>query len=102
MKTAARHAEFAAAADNITGVHMHLHHALNCLVGPDGVSFDADAMNPCEGMGNGAIPDSANDAAKQALQKAVRQAESGLSSQDLASAQQAARKTGEILKAQDM
>ena len=102
VKTAAQHAELAAASDNLAGVYMHLHHTLNCLVGPDGVSFDADAMNPCESMGNGAIPDSADDTAKQALQEAVREAESGLSSQDLASAQQAARNTSEMLQAHDM
>ena len=39
------------------GVQAHLHHTLNCLVGPGGDGFDAKQMNPCAQAGNGAIPD---------------------------------------------
>src|ERR1700752_2576602 len=54
---AATHAGLAAQAADIGGVHTHLHHALNCLVGPKGTGFDAKEMNPCAQAGNGAIPD---------------------------------------------
>ena len=36
---------------------MHLHHTLNCLVGPQDKLFDASAGNPCQGQGNGYLPD---------------------------------------------
>src|SRR5690554_5726690 len=56
-KTASVHAGLAANSADIKGVHTHLHHSLNCLVGPDGDGFDESQMNPCEGMGKGAISD---------------------------------------------
>ena len=49
-------------------VQMHLHHAVNCLVGPAGKGFDASAGNPCGKAGAGAIPDSTDSAQKAKLQ----------------------------------
>lgn len=102
VKTATQHAGFAAEAGDIEGVHMHLHHTLNCLVGPDGKDFDADEMNPCQDMGNGAIPDTTDDAKKQALEEAAEKARAGLDSDDVADAQQAAADINEMLKSQEM
>lgn len=65
VKTAAMHAGLASQAANVEGVHTHLHHTLNCLVGPDGDGFDSDEMNPCGDMGNGAIPDTKDDDMKK-------------------------------------
>ena len=65
ITNAQTHAGLAAKAADINGVHMHMHHALNCLVGPGGDGFDAKQMNPCAQSGNGAIPDEM-DAAKKA------------------------------------
>src|SRR6476646_9621049 len=62
--TAATHAGLAAGASDLAGVHTHLHHALNCLVGPGGNGFDAKEMNPCAQSGKGAIPDT-TDATKK-------------------------------------
>lgn len=56
-ETAAQHAGFAAGSDGIDSVRAHMHHALNCLVGPDGEGFDASFGYPCDGMGGGAITD---------------------------------------------
>src|ERR1700687_3076084 len=39
------HATLAAEGSDIAGVHMHLHHAINCLVGPGGRGYDAKQMN---------------------------------------------------------
>src|SRR5579872_4193833 len=78
ISTAQTHAGLAAKAANIDGVHMHMHHALNCLVGPGGTGFDTTNMNPCAKSGNGAIPDSADAAQKTKLQSAVAQLNSGL------------------------
>jgi hypothetical protein len=62
---------------------MHLHHALNCLVGPAGKDFDASNANPCKAQGNGAIPDSTDAAKKQTLQHAARAANDALKDTDL-------------------
>ena len=36
ITTAAQHAGLAAQSGDIAGVHTHLHHTVNCLVGPGG------------------------------------------------------------------
>jgi hypothetical protein len=40
VATAARHAGLAAQAADLKGTQTHLHHVLNCLVGPKGQGFD--------------------------------------------------------------
>ena len=92
------HAGLAAKATAIDGVHMHLHHALNCLVGPSGTGFDAKQMNPCAHSGNGAIPDSTDEAKKKSLQAAADKAASGIAATDLATAQKDASETEAMLK----
>jgi hypothetical protein len=57
LKTAVTHAGFAAKYDTMREISLHLHHALNCLVGPQDQLFDAPAGNPCQGQGNGYLPD---------------------------------------------
>lgn len=88
--TAAQHAGFAAKSPKIEQVHMHLHHAVNCLVGPDGRDFDANQANPCKGKGNGAIPDATDPATKQHLMDALAVAKAGLATSDMAASTQAA------------
>ena len=70
----------------IDGVHMHLHHALNCLVGPGGAGFDATNANPCAKSGDGAIVDSTDAAQKAKLQTAVGQLNTGLAATDMTAA----------------
>jgi hypothetical protein len=57
LKTATTHAGFAAKYETLKEVTLHLHHTLNCLVGPQDKLFDAAAGNPCQGQGNGYLPD---------------------------------------------
>ncbi|WP_449428105.1 hypothetical protein [Rhodanobacter umsongensis] len=77
--TASAHAGMALGAADLKMVHTHLHHVINCLVGPSGKGFDADAGNPCQGMGQGAIVDARGDAATEArLHTALSQAEHGV------------------------
>jgi len=57
LKTAIAHAGYAEKAGAMTEVTMHLHHVLNCLVGPGDKMFDKAAGNPCQGQGNGIMPD---------------------------------------------
>jgi hypothetical protein len=97
IKTAATHASLAADAGALDGVHMHLHHALNCLVGPGGDGFDAKQINPCSGSGNGAIPDESDGAKKKSLEEVAAKLRTGIAESDLAKAQKTARQVGEML-----
>lgn len=98
VATAAQHAGLAAQATIVDTVHAHLHHTVNCLVGPTGAGFDAKQMNPCQGMGNGAIPDTADAGKKTALTEALATANAGLAASDLAAATKAAADTEAALK----
>lgn len=93
------HAGLAAKASDIAGVRQHLHHALNCLVGPAGTGFDAKEMNPCANAGNGAIPDSTDAAKKKALQTAADQLSTAIAENDADNAKQGAAKAADMLKA---
>jgi hypothetical protein len=86
INTAATHAGLAAKAPAVDGIHMHMQHALNCLVGPKGDGFNAGPGNPCASQGNGAIPDSADAAQKAKLTAAVATLKAGLASADQATA----------------
>lgn len=57
VATALTHAGFAAKYDTMKEVTLHLHHVVNCLVGPKDKMFDSSAGNPCDGQGNGALVD---------------------------------------------
>jgi len=57
LKTAITHSGFAAKYEAMKEVTLHLHHTVNCLVGPQDKMFDAAAGNPCQGQGNGYLPD---------------------------------------------
>lgn len=100
VDTAHTHAMLAHKATSVKMVHTHLHHVINCLVGPDGDAFDSSVANPCKGMGNGAIPDSSgNDAVQSKLKEALAAAQAGVKSDSLKTAQQKAAKAAETLKA---
>jgi hypothetical protein len=93
ITTAHTHAMLAANAASIDGVHVHLHHTLNCLVGPQGDGYDSKALNPCAHDGAGAIPDSASNAsAQKSLKAAAMTAQAGLAATDIASAKADATK----------
>lgn len=77
--TASAHAGMALGATDLKMAHTHLHHVINCLVGPSGEAFDADAGNPCKGQGQGALVDAKGDAATEArLHTALTEAEHGV------------------------
>jgi len=92
------HAEYAAQATDLKGAHMHMHHALNCLVGPNGAGFDAKEMNPCAGSGNGIIPDTADPAKKKPFQAAAEKAKAGIAENDFAKAKKIAEELSAMLK----
>ncbi|MBS0380816.1 MAG: hypothetical protein JSR56_00155 [Proteobacteria bacterium] len=100
VSTAHAHALMAQSATTLAEAHTHLHHVINCLVGPKGTGFDAKAGNPCQNQGDGAIADSASDQALHGkLQSALADAQSGLKSDSLSSAQQDAAKAAAALGA---
>lgn len=92
------HAGLAAKAATIEQAHMHLHHAVNCWVGAKGPGFDAKEANPCQALGDGAIPDATDPATKSKLATALTRAQAGLKSADLAGAQKAAAEAEAALK----
>ena len=96
--TAQMHADLAAHATDLSGVQMHLHHALNCLVGPGGAGYDPKQMNPCANAGKGAIPDSTDPAQKKELGAAADKLKTGIVAADLASAQKIATDCAAMLK----
>lgn len=69
IETAIQHAQFAAKVSSVDQTHLHLHHVVNCLVGPNGKDFDAKAGNPCKGQGDGAINDAKSGSDQQTLLK---------------------------------
>ncbi len=79
IRIAAQHARYAAQADGASGVHRHLQHTINCLVGKSGEGFDVSAGNPCHGKGNGALQDFQGDSATlRLLQQAHDLASTGV------------------------
>ena len=97
--TAGTHADLASQAADIAGVHMHLHHALNCLVGPAGDGFDPKEMNPCANTGAGALVDESDMTKKPALEAAAASARAGIATGDIAVARKDASDTAATLKA---
>jgi len=98
VTTAALHAGFAAAAKDMKDVRMHLHHTVNCLVGPAGAGFDTKEANPCKGQGEGAIPDTKDPGKLAALHDALVKANDGLKQNDMAAAQTDARAAQDLIK----
>jgi hypothetical protein len=95
--TAATHAGLAAKASDMKTTQMHLHHVVNCLVGPKGKGFDAAPGNPCKDQGNGAISDTKDPKQKKALQQALAKANAGLKAKDMTAAQKDAVQIQSIL-----
>lgn len=95
------HAGYAATSADMAGVQAHLHHALNCLVGPGGNGFDAKQMNPCAQAGKGAIPDTADAKKKAALEAAAAKARDALAETDMAKAKKSAGDIEAMLKKEE-
>ncbi|HEX4294683.1 MAG TPA: hypothetical protein VHZ29_11150 [Rhizomicrobium sp.] len=98
---AGMHAGFAAGAPDVAGAHAHLHHALNCIVGPSGDGFDAKEMNPCANAGKGAIADTISTSKKASLEAAAAKAREGIAAADLATAQKDASDLRVMLNKQE-
>jgi len=99
LSIAQNHAGMAAKATDMVMVQKHLHHAVNCLVGPGGAGFDEAAGNPCGKAGPGAIPDTTDAAVKAKLTTIAASAKAGVGNADLAAAQKAAKDTADAIAA---
>lgn len=104
VATAAQHAELASKAPDLDKVHMHLHHVINCMVGPKGKTYDDKPGNPCKDLGNGVMPDTKGmDKAKRAeYQKALNVARRGVKATKVETAQKDAAAASAILKKASM
>jgi hypothetical protein len=99
VATALQHAGMSAGSSKLEDVHMHLHHVINCLVGPSGDGYDSTAENPCKGQGTGAINDVDNKSKqRKKLDEAVKDANKGLKDNDLKKAQKEAKEVMEDLQ----
>lgn len=97
--TARAHALMAAGADSLKMAHAHLHHVINCLVGPHGSGYDKKAADPCKGMGDGALADAKqNQKLHHDLRRALHAAEAGLRTNELKRAQHDATRAADALK----
>jgi hypothetical protein len=78
LQTAIFHAsELAQRGNAVQASKLHVQHVINCLEGPNGSDFKQEAGFPCQGQGNGIIPDlkaaaadkmpGADEALKQAM-----------------------------------
>jgi len=99
IATATDHAGFAVASQNIGGIRMHLRHAVNCLVGPGAKDFNTSEVNPCEKLGNGAIPDTTSTTVKGKLEAAVVAAQAGIAAKDMGAAKKSASDVYAALRA---
>jgi hypothetical protein len=58
LQTAIFHAsELAQRGNSVQASKLHIQHVINCLEGPGGSNFKQEAGFPCQGQGNGIIPD---------------------------------------------
>ncbi len=93
VQTASAHAGMALGAKELKVAQMHLHHVINCLVGPASKAFDAQQADPCKGMGHGALVDAKGDVATEArLHTALMDAEHGVKATTLNDAHAEAQK----------
>ena len=102
LKTAVTHAGFAGKYDALKEVTTHLHHMVNCVVGPQDKMFDAAAGNPCQSQGNGFLPDlkakKGESAQYYQAQWAAEIASQGIASNNLQEAKAAAHVASLVLE----
>lgn len=92
------HAGYANDYADITQAHMHLHHSLNCLVGPNGAGYAPKEIDPCAHAGNGAIPDAKDPKTKAALEAAAKVVSSAIAETDIAKTKKLAAQATAMLK----
>lgn len=80
LQTAFFHAsELAQKGNAVAASKLHVQHVINCLEGPAGANYKQEAGYPCQGQGNGIIPD-----LKQAVAAKMPGADAALKEANLA------------------
>ncbi|MGH2396431.1 MAG: hypothetical protein ACRDFW_05470 [bacterium] len=106
LRTARTHALNAAGSEALGGAIDHLAHVVNCIEGSKGANYNSKAFNPCQGQGNGLIPDLQADSSRgradatKALdiaRQADRLAVDTLKLTDLARVKTAAKRVADLL-----
>ena len=96
FSTAAEHAGMAAEAEDLTEIHQHLQHVLNCLEGSTGQDYRKVPGNPC--AGKGALQTLPRDSANRVrAQKAIALARVGVTVHDVPPAHYVAQAVHAIL-----
>ena len=98
IAAAAIHAGLSAESTTLQVANMHLHHTLNCLVGPSGTGFNSSYFNPCAHLGHGAIPDSGNSRETLKLRHIAEQVRTALKDGQLRTVQKDASRIESELK----
>ena len=102
VSTAITHAGFAASAKDAKTAHLHLHHVINCLGGVGNPHFQAEAGNPCQGQGMGALKDAKEarlpEAVRSRLDQALKLSLIGVSVPDAVPAADVAKAVEGLLK----
>jgi hypothetical protein len=98
VQTAIEHAGFASKSKTTNEVHLHLHHVINCLVGPKGEGYDIAAGDPCKGEGGGALNDLKDMPQQKYLQQALNLAKTGVNISHRAPARNVATAVDDLLK----
>ncbi|WP_147305059.1 hypothetical protein [Alkalilimnicola ehrlichii] len=97
LQTALLHAEFAADGEKAPAIHYHLHHVINCLVGPRGDAFREEVGNPCEGQGRGLVHDLRGSAGRDEVDLALTAALHGLNAEQVEAARAAGERVHRLL-----
>jgi len=101
-KVAAAHAGYAGEAGTVGAAREHLGHTLVCIEGPKGQNVNAAWDNPCQGMGNGVLPDLERANARASLiekgKTADAAAAAAMKSNDLAQIKTSAKQVSTLMK----
>lgn len=97
IAAAATHAGLAAQGEDLSQVRMHLHHTMNCLVGPKGEGYSSKDMDPCSALGNGAVVDASTKSTVLGVNTAIMGTKKGLEAEDLAKAKEIAAEVNKLL-----
>ena len=100
FNTTETHAGLAAKATSMESVKMHLHHALNCMVGVNGNGYNVEAGNPCQKDGDGLLVDIKDKPLLIIeLHVALGHLRAGVAATDMAAAQKAAADAQAVIAA---
>ncbi|HET6782118.1 MAG TPA: hypothetical protein VFH67_08480 [bacterium] len=106
LRTARTHAMNAAGSEALGGAIDHLAHVVNCIEGSRGANYNSQTANPCQGQGNGLIPDLQSDSSRGRMEatkalefarQADRLAVETLKVTDLAKVKTAAKRVADLL-----